>query len=131
MSMSLLKRTRMSLLFVATALSLLGASLAFAGTAAPGRIALAQTTGTFCVTDDAFVEQLNPDSNFGDVLRMEVDTVRGDERQERIDTYIKFDLSSIPAGATLTSATLRLQVRSSGTNGTQHDINVHTVTNTN
>ncbi len=130
MSMSLLKRTRMSLLFVATALSLLGASLAFAGTAAPGRTALAQTTGTFCVTDDAFVEQLNPDSNFGDVLRMEVDTVRGDERQERIDTYIKFDLSSIPAGATLTSATLRLQVRSSGTNGTQHDINVHAVADT-
>lgn len=119
--------TRIAVLFVATALSILGASLAFASTTAPGRTAPAQTTGTFCVTDDAFVDQLNPNTNNGDDLRMEVDTVRSDERQERIDTYIKFDLSSIPSGATLSSATLRLQVRSSGTGGSQHDINVHAV----
>jgi len=121
---------RITILFVVLVLSVFSASLAFASTTEPARQGVSQATSlTVCVTDDTRVEQLNPDTNYGGDLRMEVDTIRGDGRQERIVSYVKFDLSSVPSGATLTGATLRLMVRTGGTEGTDYDVNVHSVPN--
>lgn len=123
--MQLKNRTRFIVGVLAVVLSILAAPMDFASLTAPGRVALAQT-GTFCVTDDTRVEQLHPDTNYGGDLRVEVDTIHPiSGRLERIITYLRFDLSSLPPGSTLTSVQFNITVRSSGTGGTQFPINVH------
>jgi hypothetical protein len=62
---------------------------------------------TLYATEDAEVQILNPDTNYGDELNAFVEFYTTDSKECRL--YIKFDLSSIPAGSTINSATLRLK----------------------
>jgi len=55
-------------------------------------------------TDDAFVNEAFPDSNYGSDPRLYVYT-RTDQNRR---AYLKFDLSSLPSDATITAAKLRL-----------------------
>lgn len=109
-------------------LSIFGVSMALASMGQPVRTALAQaTTETFCVVADARVERDDPDRNIGDGVMLQVDSPNEDGLGE-MQSYLKFDVT-IPAGATITSATLTLWVRPTGTNGTQHNVHVYSVSN--
>ena len=102
--------------------------MALASMGQPVRTALAQaTTETFCVVADARVERDDPDRNIGDGVMLQVDSPNEDGLGE-MQSYLKFDVT-IPAGATITSATLTLWVRPTGTNGTQHNVHVYSVSN--
>jgi hypothetical protein len=73
--------------------------------------AVGQTTVTLNPTDDAKVVQYNPTQNYGASAVLNVCTYDGhpthnDDFEQ--NTYVKFDISSIPAGATINSATLYL-----------------------
>ncbi|NLG56004.1 MAG: DNRLRE domain-containing protein, partial [Rhodococcus sp.] len=109
-------------------LSIFGVSMALASMGQPVRTALAQaTTETFCVVADARVERDDPDRNIGGGVMLQVDSPNEDGLGE-MQSYLKFDVT-IPAGATITSATLTLWVRPTGTNGTQHNVHVYSVSN--
>jgi len=61
---------------------------------------------TLYPTDDCFIWGANPDTNYDEhANELSIFLSSGDDQQEVI---IKFDLSSIPAGATITGAKLRL-----------------------
>ncbi len=117
------------LLVVALALTAPGLSSADThGGAAPVR--LAQTTVSFFAADDAYVRSstgLGINSNF-----LRVDAIFPlDDPTDRIErVYLKFDLSTLPAGASIQSATLYLQVYDAGTtDGTREDLYVHATGN--
>ncbi|NJE55353.1 DUF4350 domain-containing protein [Thermococcus sp. 21S9] len=57
-------------------------------------------------TDDAYVKSTTPDTNYGSSYNLYVGTYYRDHGNER--AYLKFDLSSIPPGAVIVSATLHL-----------------------
>jgi hypothetical protein len=85
----------------------------FLGWCVPG---LAQTTVTlqqgqngYTGTSDTYIDQFQPTSTFGGIDRLEVRSYDpGSGLTEKMDTLLRFDLSSIPANATVTSATLKL-----------------------
>ena len=62
-------------------------------------VALAQAP----VTDDTFVTQTSADSNFGNQGTLAVQA-----GAQPTYTYVRFNLSQVPAGSTVTKATLRL-----------------------
>ena len=110
-------------------LSILGASMAFASTTEPTRSALAQTPTQFCVIADARVQESNPDNNYGNGVILAVDTSSASTPNGTVQTYLKFDVT-VPAGMEVSSATLTLWVRPTGTDGTAYTVNIHSVTDT-
>ncbi|MBZ5511326.1 MAG: DNRLRE domain-containing protein, partial [Acidobacteriia bacterium] len=71
-------------------------------------VALAQAP----VTDDTFVTQTSADSNFGNQGTLAVQA-----GAQPTYTYVRFNLSQVPAGSTVTKATLRLFVTAATTPG--------------
>ena len=110
-------------------LSILGASMAFTGTTEPTRSALAQTPTQFCVIADARVQENNPDNNYGNGVILAVDTSSASTPNGTVQTYLKFDVT-VPAGMEVSSATLTLWVRPTGTDGTAHSVNIYSVADT-
>ncbi|WP_456328753.1 DNRLRE domain-containing protein [Archaeoglobus sp.] len=64
------------------------------------------TVVTFNPTDDTFADQLYPNSNFGSESYLLVDSLS----LWKDRTFVKFDVSSLPAGAHVVNATLQLYV---------------------
>ena len=63
------------------------------------------STGTFRATADTFVESTTPDRNYGQHGELQADNYPGVKR-----TLIRFHVTEVPEGASVTSATLRLFV---------------------
>ena len=83
----------------------------------PARPARGEET-TFTATDDATLKSGSPNQNFGSDSTLDINDTR--------DGVVKFDISSIPASATITSAALKLKV--TAINGSNSRIyNVHRV----
>ncbi|MBO3840465.1 MAG: DNRLRE domain-containing protein [Candidatus Brockarchaeota archaeon] len=61
-------------------------------------------TRTFSPSDDAYVSEKYPNMNHGSLNLLEVCSYQGSDER----TYIKFDLSNIPPGSVIESATLKL-----------------------
>jgi hypothetical protein len=100
-------------------------------TAAPGLPACyAGTPNGFLPSDDTFIKGDSPLTNYGDDNRIEVRPDNGADRRG----LLKFDLSSIPSNAVISSATLYLYEQDNKTGQTTHvyrvtsDWNEHTVT---
>ena len=75
----------------------------------PAPVALASTTVTFYATNmDSYVQQNSAGTNYGDDTSLYVRSRSSGNRNWR--TYVRFDLSSLPTGATIVSATLRLNI---------------------
>lgn len=62
------------------------------------------STLQFTASQDSYIDAENPDSNYGSEAELCVESY--DAKQRR--TLIQFDLSSIPSGVEITSATLKL-----------------------
>lgn len=67
-------------------------------------VAAAQTSVQLSPTDDAYVKDTAPDTNYGSWGSLYVGTYSGDGANER--AYLKFDLSSLPDNAVIVSAKL-------------------------
>jgi len=65
-----------------------------------------ETTVTLNPTDDSYVAEGNPDTNYGFATSLFIQSYT--EEFKNVRTYLKFDLSSIPDDAFITGATLRL-----------------------
>jgi len=70
---------------------------------------LAASTSTITIypSDDTYVCADDATGNYGNSSRLKVGKNNGDDQYEKI-AYLKFDLSSIPDGAVIISATLKL-----------------------
>ncbi|NJE31112.1 DNRLRE domain-containing protein [Thermococcus sp. 18S1] len=68
-------------------------------------VSAATTTVQINPTDDAYVKDTTPDTNYGSYGSLYVGTYYKDHANER--AYLKFDLSSIPDNAVIVSAVLR------------------------
>ena len=80
---------------------LLSGFIGFPGTTA-GQTA---ATATFTATEDTFVLKTSPNSNYGQASTLQLDNGAGVKR-----ALVRFHVSGLPAGASVTSATLRLFV---------------------
>lgn len=118
------KHSRKVALFVAAILMVFSASMVFASSADTDRNSLAQTQETFCTVADARVVEHDENTNRGTGGYFEVDLPNQARTALTMHSYIKFDLSSLPAGVTISNATLRLQVEAGG-DGTQHQVLIH------
>ncbi len=83
--------------------------LALLAVAARFTPATAATTTTFLAAEDTYVDSSKPTTNFGGILTL---WVHGSSPTRR--ALLRFNLSSIPAGAQISSATLKLYVSSDG-----------------
>jgi len=68
----------------------------------PTTITLQEGLDEYAGTADTYIDLGNPDTNWGEADRLRTKTT------ENADALVRFDLSGIPAGATITQATLRL-----------------------
>lgn len=68
-----------------------------------GETAILGSTATFNPNNDAYVDQENPDINYGTSTKLIMDNV-GDKKY----SYLKFDISTIPSEMIITSANLYL-----------------------
>ena len=70
---------------------------------------LAASTSTITIypSDDTYVYAYDANGNYGSSSTLQVGRYNGDDQYERI-AYLKFNLSSIPDGAVIVSATLKL-----------------------
>ena len=91
-------------------------SAALGGGGSPGSVSLIPT-------GDAHTKLDKPTTNYGTNRKLEV-KVSAPTKQNR--SYLQFDISSIPAGATIDSATLKLCVNKAGDAGRNYD--VHRIT---
>lgn len=87
-----------------------------------GEVQGAQTTTTFTADDDGKINKSSTTTNFGSDTTMELNRNGAGTATRRV--LVKFDLSSIPSNATLTSATLKLfqSGSASGLSGVQMDL---------
>jgi len=74
----------------------------------PATHSLEATEITLYAVADAYVDSLNPDTNYGSATELIV--AMNDQPSAAAQTLIRFDLSSIPANATIQSATLSLDM---------------------
>jgi len=74
----------------------------------PAVHSLEATEITLYAVADAYVDSLNPDTNYGSATELIV--AMNDQPSAVAQTLIRFDLSSIPANATIQSATLSLDM---------------------
>lgn len=80
-------------------------------------------TLTFAPTKDAMVKEFSPNTNFGTSTQLQVNGNSGFRKQ----TFVQFNVTGIPAGATVTGATLLL---TSQTTGTSRPVTAKAVANT-
>ena len=80
-------------------------------------------TLTFTPTKDAMVKYAAAGTNFGTATNMQVSGQSGFAKQ----MFLQFNVTGIPAGATVTSATLKI---TSSTTGTGRSVTAHAVSNT-
>jgi hypothetical protein len=79
------------------------------GGGAPVTVTLQEGVSSYAGTTDTYIDQFDSDGTFGTLARMEVRWYdAGPGLSEHMHSLLRFDLSSIPAGATVTSATLTL-----------------------
>ncbi len=91
----------------------------------------AQTTLMLSPSDDSMIKQDNPNAQSGNSWDMMVRNGYGDLGQNfyEIDSFIKFDIFSIPASATILSATIHLYYYNwSGTNPAGRNLTMYFVT---
>jgi len=88
--------------------------------------AMAGTIGSFVSTADSYVDQYNPGLNFGtaDLMGVRSWTVGPTGRNQR--SFVQFDISSIPASSTVSSANLTLCA--TAVPGSTRTYDVHRVT---
>jgi hypothetical protein len=68
-----------------------------------------QGTNGYSGTLDTYIDQFSPTDTFGGVQWLEIRSYDpGSGLTEKMDSFLRFDLSSIPTNATVTSATLKL-----------------------
>jgi uncharacterized repeat protein (TIGR02543 family) len=84
--------------------------------------AFAATTVSFGASKDTYIDQNQPTTNFGSANDLDVKSADGHPSSNNKRALIAFNLSSIPAGSTITSATLKLYV-----NGAPADPRIHEV----
>lgn len=80
-------------------------------------------TLTFTPVKDAMVKAAAATTNFGTATNMQVSGQSGFAKQ----MFLQFNVTGIPAGATVTSATLKINATTTGTN---RPVAAHTVSNT-
>ena len=81
---------------------------------------VAQTTITLNPTADAWVDQASPTSNLGTTLNLKIQSCSAANTR----AYVKFDLSSIPLGSTISSAVLQMPFNSwVGTGSFDYSVN--------
>ena len=85
------------------------------------------TNVTISPTDDTYVDAFNPSSNFGTLIELNCgfQTVASDSTRCR--TFLKFDLSSIPANSVINSAELELEAISYNSTLSPTKVAVHNV----
>ena len=73
---------------------------------------------TFTATEDTYVKESSPSSSYGQRSSLEADNAPSVKR-----ILLRFNVSGIPAGATVTSATVRLYVTSASVQaGALHEV---------
>jgi hypothetical protein len=82
-----------------------------------------QQTATFNPTKDATAKEHFPDTTYGTEAILQV----SNQTSYRKNVYLQFNVTGLPAGATIVSAQLKLR---SQTTGTGRSITAHTVSNT-
>lgn len=86
-------------------------------------------TVSLVATDDTYIDQFLPTANNGNLDRMDVRWYDpGTGLSEHMQALLRFDLSSIPAGSTITSATLTLHNTRAAANGAGDVLNIGRVT---
>jgi hypothetical protein len=89
-----------------------GVLLGLLGWAVPGlaqTVTFQQGQNGYTGTMDTYIDQFTPTATYGNIDRLEVRYYDpGTGLQEHMITLLRFDLSSIPANATVTSASLQL-----------------------
>ena len=71
---------------------------------------------------DTYLDEFKPTFNYGDTQNLKVSAVTG----KALQSLLKFDLTSIPSGQTITSATLELRVNNASVDSTI--VTIHNVT---
>ncbi len=66
------------------------------------------TSATYTTTADSYIYENEPTANYGGATALQVASYKTGANLRNKHTLVKFDLSSIPAGATIESATLQL-----------------------
>ena len=59
-------------------------------------------------TDDAYVDSVNPETNYGDNTKLTVGRFAGTSENTFYNTYLKFNLADIPSDKPITEARLYL-----------------------
>jgi hypothetical protein len=96
-----------------------GGASSFTATINAGGVPTSQYT--FPPDRDTWIDESNPDSNYGSDNTLRIDNTAGN----RNHALYHFDLSSIPAGSTVATATLRLYIAAYDSRG---DLLVHRIT---
>lgn len=87
-----------------------------------------QGVNAYTGTTDTYIDQFMPTDSFGNVDRLEVRSYDdGTGLSEKNNTLIRFDLSSIPTGATVTSAKLTVYNTRATSNGASDTIAIEKV----
>ncbi|MCP4711984.1 MAG: RHS repeat protein [Planctomycetes bacterium] len=81
-------------------------------------------------TDDTYVDAYNSNSNYGAVPTLDIGTQGPEDNPHLQRAYLKFDLSAIPASATINSATLYLEAKTYTSVSSPTTVDVHNVTYT-
>ncbi len=72
---------------------------------------------------DSYVNQNAANTNYGTATTMEVRSTSGGTPDRNRRSFVQFDVSSIPAGATIQSATVRLYMETAPSGSRSYDIN--------